>query len=850
MSKKPETKGAATVDKTKKNTNVSKDQSKDVATGTIKDSFIKHLLYTMAKDQYSATNLDLYKSISLSVKDQLVKRWIRTQQTYYEVDAKRIYYLSMEFLMGRALGNSLINLNLWDQAHQEIHEIGYNLEELQEIEWDAGLGNGGLGRLAACYLDSMATLQLPAYGYGIRYEYGIFFQHIRDGYQIETPDNWLRYGSVWEIERPEYLYPVKFFGKVAEVPQTDGNGVNYEWVDAQEVMAMAYDTPIPGYGNNTVNNLRLWAAKSTRDFDFEYFNHGDYIKAVQDKQKTETISKVLYPNDNVLQGKELRLKQEYFFVSATLQDIIRRFLKAHKDFKEFPDKVAIQLNDTHPAIAVPDLMRILIDQYDLTWDDAWDITTRTFAYTNHTIMPEALEKWPVSLMESLLPRHMSIIYEINQRHLNAIRSKFPGDNDRLRRMSLIEEGPDRMVRMAYLAIVGSHSVNGVAALHTDLLKKVLFKDFTELYPDRFQNVTNGITQRRWLRKCNQQLSTLINENIGEGWVTDLYQLKKLAPCADNADFRQRWRAIKRDNKEALAEQIARLTGIKVNLDSMFDVQVKRLHEYKRQLLNCLHVIHMYNRIKDNPNVDFVPRTVLFGGKAAPGYFQAKLIIKLINSVADVVNRDPALQNLLRVVFLPNYCVSMAEKIMPAADLSEQISTAGFEASGTGNMKFALNGALTIGTLDGANIEIKEEVGDPNIFIFGLTAEEVMAYKRNGYNPREYLDRNAELRRIIEMISSGFFSPWSPELFKPITDSLLNQDTYMLFADFDAYLKCQERVSQAYKDAENWTRMSILNVAGMGKFSSDRSIQEYAKNIWSAKGVPIELDSDIPVKLAK
>lgn len=813
------------------------------------ESIKKHLLYTMAKDQYSATNLDLYKSISLAVKDQLVKRWIRTQQTYYEVDAKRVYYLSLEFLMGRALGNNLINLQMYEQCAQEVREAGYDLEQLQELEWDAGLGNGGLGRLAACFLDSMATMQLPAYGYGIRYEYGIFFQHIRDGYQVETPDNWLRYGNVWEIDRPEYLYTVKYNGNV--IQSTDANGkLKSEWTDTQDVMAMAYDIPIPGYGNNTVNNLRLWAAKSTREFDFEYFNHGDYIKAVQDKQKTETISKVLYPNDNVVQGKELRLKQEYFFVSATLQDVIRRYRKAHNDFSQFPDKVAVQLNDTHPAIAIPELMRILIDLNGLSWDDAWKITIATFGYTNHTILPEALEKWPVSMIETLLPRHMQIIYEINQRFLNEIGKKFPGDNDRLRRMSLIEEGSERMVRMAHLAVVGSHSINGVAELHTNLIKTILFKDFIEIYPDRFNNKTNGITQRRWLRLCNQKLSGLISGKIGEGWVTDLYQLKKLTQYADDPDFRKDWRAVKAHNKENLASYVASLTGIKVNLDSIFDIHVKRIHEYKRQLLNCLHAIHLYNQIKENPQGSFVPITKIFAGKAAPGYFLAKLIIKLINSVADVINRDPDVNNLLKVVFLPNYCVSMAEKIMPGADLSEQISTAGMEASGTGNMKFALNGALTIGTLDGANIEIKEEVGDQNIFIFGLKADEVLNLKKTGYNPREYYEKNANLKKVIDMIANGFFSPWNPQLFKPIIDSLMSTDNFMLFADFDTYIKCQSIVSQNFLDAEDWTRKSILNVASTGKFSSDRAIAEYAKDIWNVKSVPIELEPEPPLKLVK
>ena len=813
------------------------------------ESLKKHLLYTMAKDQYSATNLDLYKSISLAVKDLLVKRWIRTQQTYYEVDAKRVYYLSLEFLMGRALGNNLINLQLHEQCAEELREMGYELEQLQELEWDAGLGNGGLGRLAACFLDSMATMQLPAYGYGIRYEYGIFFQHIRDGYQVETPDNWLRYGNVWEIDRPEYLYSVKYYGNVIQSSGADGK-LKSEWTDTQDVMAMAYDIPIPGYANNTVNNLRLWAAKSTREFDFEYFNHGDYIKAVQDKQKTETISKVLYPNDNVVQGKELRLKQEYFFVSATLQDVIRRFKKAHQDFSQFPEKVAIQLNDTHPAIAIPELMRILIDLNGLSWDNAWKITTATFGYTNHTILPEALEKWPVSMIETLLPRHMQIIYEINQRFLNDIAKKYPGDGDRLRRMSLIEEGSERMVRMAHLAVVGSHSVNGVAELHTSLIKTILFKDFTEFYPDRFNNKTNGITQRRWSRLCNQKLSALISGKIGEGWITDLYQLKRLTEFADDSAFRSEWQAVKVHNKENLAAYIASLTGVKVNLDSIFDIQVKRIHEYKRQLLNCLHAIHLYNKIKDNPEGSFVPRTIIFAGKAAPGYFIAKLIIKLINSVADVINRDPDSSNFLKVVFLPNYCVSMAEKIMPGANLSEQISTAGMEASGTGNMKFALNGALTIGTLDGANIEIKDEVGDENIFIFGLTADEVLKLKKTGYNPREYYERNVDLKKIIDMIANGFFSPWNPQLFKPIIDSLMSTDNFMLFADFDAYVKCQSVVSQNFLDVEEWTRKSILNVANTGKFSSDRAIGEYAKDIWNVKSVPIEIEAEPPLKLVK
>ncbi|MBI4640477.1 MAG: glycogen/starch/alpha-glucan phosphorylase [Candidatus Tectomicrobia bacterium] len=807
---------------------------------SLKGSFADHLLYTLAKDQYAATKLDQYNSLALTVKDQLVKRWIRTQQTYYDVDAKRIYYLSLEFLMGRMLGNSLINLQLFDEAFQALRELGYDLEELQEMEWDAGLGNGGLGRLAACFLDSMATMQLPAYGYGIRYEYGIFFQRIRDGYQIETPDNWLRYGNVLEIARPERLYPVKFYGRVLQYYDKNGAFRN-EWIETDDVMAMAYDFPVPGYANNTANNMRLWAAKSTREFDLEYFNHGDYIRAVEDKDRTETISKVLYPNDNIFEGKELRLKQQYFFVSATLQDIIFRYQKPHKSFDEFSDKVAIQLNDTHPSIAIPELMRILVDVYEFSWEKAWEITVKTFGYTNHTILPEALEKWPLTLLENVLPRHLLIIYEINRRFLEEVNRRFPGDFDRMRRMSLIEEDDGKKVRMAHLAIVGSHSVNGVAALHTEILKHDIFKDFFDIYPERFHNKTNGITQRRWLRQCNPRLSDLISKQIGEGWITDLPQLKKLIPFAEDKTFREEWRQAKFTNKKRLADYIAKTLGVEVNLESMFDCQVKRIHEYKRQLLNLFHVIHLYNQIKADPKGSFAPRTVLFAGKAAPGYFMAKLIIKLINSVADLVNHDPDMGDRLKVLFLPNYGVSLAEKIIPAADLSEQISTAGTEASGTGNMKFALNGALTIGTLDGANIEIQEEVGDSNIFIFGMRAEEVSGKKRSGYNPLEYYERVPELKKSLDMIARGYFSPSNPDLFKPIIDSLLSQgDHYLLLADFESYVACQQRVSQGYMDQEEWSRKSILNVANMGKFSSDRTIADYAREIWGITPVPIEL----------
>lgn len=806
----------------------------------LKLSFLNHLNYSLAKDEYSATPRDYYKSLALTLRDGLIERWIATQQTYYKKDPKKIYYLSLEFLIGRTLGNAIMNLGLNGSIARAMNELGYNLEELEEIEFDAGLGNGGLGRLAACFMDSMATLELPAYGYGIRYEYGIFLQRIGDGYQVEAPDHWLAYGNPWEIERPEFLFTVKFYGNVNQY--VDENGVfRNDWVDTKEVMAMAYDTPIPGYGNNTVNNMRLWSAKSTSEFDFDYFNHGDYAGAVSDKAHSEIISKVLYPSDNISQGKELRLKQEYFFVSATLQDIIRRYKKNHPEgFDKVPDKVAIQLNDTHPAVAIPELMRILVDIERIDWEKAWDITVKVFGYTNHTILPEALEKWSVGLFGYVLPRHLQIIYEINHRFLEDVRKIYQGDNDRLIRMSIIEEDSEKRVRMANLAIIGSHSVNGVSALHTEILKNEIFKDFYEMWPGRFNSKTNGITQRRWLKLCNPGLSKLISKYIGEGWDKDLFELKKLIPLADDKVFQKEWQEVKRKNKERLAKYIKRKNNIEANVDSLFDCHVKRFHEYKRQLLNVLHVITLYNRIKANPNSDFVPRTVIFAGKAAPSYYMAKLIIKLINSVADVANNDRDIGDRLKLVFLANYCVSNAEKITPGADLSEQISTAGTEASGTGNMKFALNGALTIGTLDGANIEIKEEVGDENIFIFGLKAEEIRDLRRSGYNPRYYYNSNPELKLAIDMIANGFFSGSQPQLFKPITDSLLDYDYYMLLADFASYVKCQEEVSEVYKDQEKWTKMSILNAANMGKFSSDRTIKEYADEVWNIKPVHIEM----------
>ncbi|MBN1495625.1 MAG: glycogen/starch/alpha-glucan phosphorylase [Spirochaetes bacterium] len=809
-------------------------QGRDVE--SLKESFVYHMEYSLAKDEFSATRHDLFKCLALLARDRLAERWIETQQAYYREDAKRVYYLSLEFLMGRALGNSLINTGLYDDTGRALTDLGYNMEELREEEWDAGLGNGGLGRLAACFMDSMATLQLPAYGYGIRYEYGIFFQQIIQGYQAETPDNWLRYGNPWEFPRPEYLYPVHFYGTTNQYYDEKGR-FRSDWIDTEVIMAMAYDTPVPGYRNNTVNTLRLWAAKSTREFNLEYFNHGDYHMAVSEKDRSEIISKVLYPNDSQFAGKELRLKQEYFFVSATLQDIIRRYRKAHDTFERFPDRVVIQLNDTHPAIAIPELMRLLVDREGLDWEEAWDITVRTFGYTNHTVLPEALEKWPVSLLERVLPRHIQIIYEINQRFLDEVRKAHPGDSARLGRMSVIEEGPERQARMANLAIIGSHSVNGVAALHTEIIKTDIFRDFYEMWPEKFNNKTNGITQRRWLRLCNPGLSALITSRIGDGWITDLDQLKKLAPLADDPAFQEEWRTVKRENKKRLAAYIWTLNKVRVNIDSLFDCHVKRMHEYKRQTLNLLHVITLYNRIISGRADAIVPRTVIFGGKAAPAYFFAKLAIKLINAVADTVNNDPRVGEALRVVFIRNYCVSNAEKIIPAADLSEQISTAGMEASGTGNMKFALNGALTIGTMDGANVEIREEVGDDNIFIFGLTADQVTRKRYEGYDPGRFYKENPELRQAIDMIRDGYFSPDQPDLFRPIVDALLSRaDQYMRLADYGSYVSCQELVNRAFLDQKVWARMSILNVAGMGKFSTDRTIREYADEIWGVKPV--------------
>ncbi|HET6898443.1 MAG TPA: glycogen/starch/alpha-glucan phosphorylase [Vicinamibacteria bacterium] len=819
---------------------------------SLKAGILGHLEFTLGElPKHVDSEWEPYVSVALAVRDRLMERWIRTHDAYYEHDAKRVYYLSLEFLMGRTLGNSLINLGLVEECHKAAHDLGYDLEALREAEWDAGLGNGGLGRLAACFLDSLATLELPSYGYGIRYDYGIFHQRIVDGAQVETPDGWLRYGNPWEIARTGDQFTVQFYGRVQQHVNAQGR-LTTAWVDTEDVVAIPYDTPVPGYRNATVNTLRLWSARATEEFDLRYFNEGDYQRAVEEKAQSENITKVLYPNDNLSGGRELRLKQEYFFVSATLQDVIRRYKKQYRMydqprglgvFDRFADRSAIQLNDTHPALAIPELMRILIDIEEVDWDEAWRVTTATFGYTNHTVMPEALERWTVDLMGRVLPRHLQIIFEINHRFLEMVRAR-GGDDERCRRLSIIEEDGERRVRMANLAIVGSHSVNGVAALHSEILKTDLFRDFFFLWPERFSNKTNGVTPRRWLKKANPGLSALISEAIGDGWVKDLDELRGLLAHTEDAGFVERWQAVKRANKEALAAVISqqyshRGSPLTVDPGSMFDCQVKRIHEYKRQLLNLLHAVTRYNRIRDDPGGNHVPRTLIFGGKAAPGYPMAKLIIRLANAVGKVVNHDPVVGDRLKVVFLADYRVSLAERIFPAAELSEQISTAGTEASGTGNMKFALNGALTIGTMDGANIEIAEEVGADDVFIFGLRAAEVEAL-RGRYDPWVHYHANPELRRALDMIAAGRFSREQPDLFRPIVTSLLEGgDRYLLLADYAAYVECQGQVDDAYRDAGAWTRKSIRNVAHMGKFSTDRTIRQYADEIWGLKPVRVE-----------
>jgi len=805
----------------------------------LKRAFADHLQYSQGKDEHTATQLDRYFATAYAVRDRMMRRWIETQQAYYRAGAKRVYYLSLEFLMGRALENNLINLGIHDTMRGTLADLGLDLTDLLAQEPDAGLGNGGLGRLAACFLDSMSTLALPAYGYGIRYEFGIFDQQIVNGYQVERPEEWLRFGSAWEIPRPEYTVPVALYGRTEQGADARGK-LRVRWVDARHVLGMPYDVPIAGYRNGTVNTLRLWRARASQELDLADFNAGDYLRAVEDKDLSENISKVLYPNDLTVMGKELRLQQQYFFVCCSIHDIVDRHLKVHEGFAEFPDKVAIQLNDTHPAIAVAELMRVLIDEQGIEWDDAWELCRATFGYTNHTLLPEALERWSVDIFGRVLPRHLEIVFELNRRFLEGVRRAGTSDEGAISRMSIIEEGSPKQVRMANLAVVGSHSVNGVAALHTELLRSQLFPDFHRLWPEKFNNKTNGVTPRRWLLAANPELARALTEVIGPGWVTDAGQLRRLEPLAEDPGFRRLFRSVKRENKVRLAEIVKAENGITLDLDSIFDVQVKRIHEYKRQLLAVLRVASEYLRMKADPSYRPLPRSYLFGGKAAPGYAMAKWIVKLVNAVGEVVNRDVAVQGRITMVFLRNYRVSLAERIFPAADVSEQISTAGKEASGTGNMKFALNGALTVGTLDGANVEIREEVGAENFFLFGLTVEQVQALRKRGYDPWEWYRNDRRLKEVLDAVSSGVFSPGEPRLFQPVVDSLLNGgDPYLVLADFAAYCACQEEVSKAYADPERWTRMAILNVARCGKFSSDRTIQEYAEQIWKVGPVPVE-----------
>ncbi len=799
-------------------------------------TLLNYLNNELAKDMYSATPRDKYHCVVLSVRKTLAERWIKTQQRYYNVDAKRVYYMSLEFLLGRLLRNYLLNLNLSEQYGQAVDVLGLTYEEVLEHEWEAGLGNGGLGRLAACFLDSLATLQYPAYGYGIRYEYGIFAQRIRDGYQLEALDPWVRYGNPWEFPRPELLYPVKFYGRVDTVQKGNGK-YRMEWAHTDDVMAMAYDYPVPGFANDTVNTLRLWAAKATRDFDLEYFNSGDYVKAVENKNSSENISKVLYPNDESMAGKELRLKQQFFFVSATLQDILRRYKKVHQTYRRLSDKVAIQLNDTHPAIAIAELMRILVDIEGIGWDDAWEITKKTFAYTNHTVLPEALEKWSEGLFAFLLPRHLQIIQELDRRFMVQVGERFPGEG-REAEMAVITGDGEKVINMARLAILGSHTVNGVSELHSDILKNRVFPSFHAMMPGKFRNVTNGVTPRRWLLQSNPKLAGLITESIGDGWLKNLEELRNLEPLVDDEEFSRIFRAIKEENKETLAAYVTATSQVELRSSFLLDCQVKRFHEYKRQLLNVLHVITLYNRIrKGGSGEHFVPRAFLFAGKAAPSYVMCKLIIKLINNLADVISTDPYVRERLQIIFVPNYSVTLAQQIIPAAEVSEQISTAGYEASGTSNMKFTMNGALTIGTLDGANVEIRKEVGEENFFLFGLKEEEILSL-RPVYQPARYYETNTELAEAINQLMDGSFSRENPRLFRPLAENLLKSDPFFVMADYASYVACQKRLVETYLNCEEWDRMAILNVARSGRFSSDRAIEEYAQGIWNLKAVQV------------
>jgi glycogen phosphorylase len=809
------------------------------STAELKQAILDNLYYVQGRIPLLATPTDWYMALAYTVRDRMMNDWIKSFSLMRHEDIKIVAYLSAEFLIGPQLMNNLLNLGIHDPVKEALSELGLELSFLVREEPEPGLGNGGLGRLAACYMDSLASLCVPAIGYGIRYEFGLFRQQIRDGWQVETTDKWLHFGNPWEICRPEINYSVGEGGHTERYRDQTGN-LRVRWIPANVVKGVAHDTLVAGYGGGMVDFLRLWASEAVESFDLQAFNVGDYYKAVEAKVSSETISKVLYPNDEPEVGKRLRLSQQYFFTSCSLQDMIRIQFMRGKNLDAFDENFAVQLNDTHPSIAVAELMRLFVDEHGMDWDKAWSVTQKTLGYTNHTLLPEALEKWSLPLFASILPRHLEIIYEINRRFLDEVRTRFPGDNDRVARMSLIDEHDAKYVRMANLATVGSHAVNGVAELHSELLKKTVLHDFYEFSPQKFFNVTNGVTPRRWLALSNSQLSQLITSKIGEGWITQEEQLHKLEPFADDPSFRRQWRDVKQTRKQELATRIKERTGAVVDPTTLFDVQVKRIHEYKRQLLNVLFVISLYDQIKKNPAIDITPRTLIFGGKAAPGYAMAKLIIKLITSVADVIDRDRAVHDRLKVVFYPDFNVTNGQIIYPAADLSEQISTAGKEASGTGNMKFSMNGALTIGTLDGANVEIRQEVGAENFFLFGLTAEQVFELRARGYNPRQYYEMNPVLRETIDQVAGGAFSAGNPDLFRPIVDSLLNQDNYFLLADFQSYLECQYKVAQAFRDQEQWTRMSILNVARMGKFSSDRSIREYCANIWNATPIDVQM----------
>ncbi len=802
----------------------------------VSEDLDRHFSLTLGRNELGESHYYLFNALALTVRDRLVERWRQTRATYIGGKVKRVYYLSMEFLMGRALNNAILNLDMEPAVHKALEKYGCSLEQVVQEELDAGLGNGGLGRLAACFLDSCANLQLPVVGYGIRYEYGMFHQKIVDGRQVEAPDHWLRNGHPWEIECPENIQRVKFFGHT-EIYKDDNGRIHVRWLDTHDVLAVPYDVPIPGYRNDTVNTLRLWKSEATDEFDLEEFNAGSYTDAVAAKNMAEQITMVLYPNDASENGKELRLRQQYFLASASLQDVLRRYIRDYgEDFSQFADKNGFQLNDTHPTIAVAELMRLLMDEYLMEWDQAWQITTRTMAYTNHTLLPEALERWSVALFEKLLQRLIEIIREINARFLVEVAEHWPGDVQRQRQLSIIEEGPVPQVRMAYLAIVGSRSVNGVAALHTELLKQGLFYDFYQLWPHKFNNKTNGVTPRRWLMHCNRSLSDLISEQLGDNWITRFEGIDKLLPLAEDKAFRQRWRDVKQANKKRLAQLVLADSQVEFDENMLFDVQVKRIHEYKRQLLNILHVIYLYDKVLRGETAGMQPRCVLIGGKAAPGYAMAKLIIKLVNNVAKVINRDSRLKPWLRVAFIPDYRVSVMELICPGTDLSEQISTAGKEASGTGNMKFMMNGALTIGTLDGANIEIREAVGDDNFFLFGLNAEQVVEHRKD-YDPNKIIAEDEDFSRVMRLLESGHFSLFEEDIFEPVISSIRSpHDQWMTAADFRSYVDCQQRVASAYQDQDRWTAMSIRNTACSARFSSDRTIREYSEGIWHLQPV--------------